>query len=248
MLTCWIITYLIWNFVNINAQNELRSYLGFRARDVNERIEQRLANYEQVLRSVRGLFNVSDNVNRAEFHAFFNSLKLEKSYPGIQGVGFSLIIPSKQIKKHTASVCAEGFSNYKIWPEGKRKIYTSIIYLEPFKGLNLRAFGYDMFSEPVRQKAMETSRDSDESKISGKIILVQETGKQVQAGFLIYLPVYRNGASHKTLQERRTNIIGWVYSPFRMDNFMAGLLGERSADLDVEIYDGNKISNRNKNV
>ena len=246
LLTCWIITYLIWNFVNINAQNELRSYLGFRARDVNERIEQRLANYEQVLRSVRGLFNVSDHVNRAEFHAFFNSLKLEKSYPGIQGVGFSLIIPSKQIKKHTASVCAEGFSNYKIWPEGKRKIYTSIIYLEPFKGLNLRAFGYDMFSEPVRQKAMETSRDSDESKISGKIILVQETGKQVQAGFLMYLPVYRIGASHKTVQERRANIEGWVYSPFRMDNFIAGLFGEQSADLDVEIFDGNKISKETK--
>ena len=121
LLTCWVITYLIWNFVNINAQNELRSYLGFRARDVNERIEQRLANYEQVLRSVRGLFNVSDNVNRAEFHAFFNSLNLDKSYPGIQGVGFSLIIPSKQIKKHTESIRTEGFSNYKIWPEGKRE-------------------------------------------------------------------------------------------------------------------------------
>ena len=103
-----------------------------------------------------------------------------------------------------------------------------------------------MFSEPVRRKAMETARDSNETKISGKIILVQETGKEVQAGFLIYLPVYRNGASHKTVQERRANIIGWVYSPFRMNDFMAGLLGERSADLDVEIYDGNKISNKTK--
>ena len=246
LLTCWVITYLIWDYVNTTAQNELRSYFEFRAREVNERIEQRLANYEQVLRSERGLFNVSDNVNRAEFHTFFNSLHLDENYPGIQGVGFSLIIPSKQIKKHIASVRAEGFSKYKIWPEDKRETYTSIIYLEPFKNLNLRAFGYDMFSEPVRRRAMETARDSDESKISGKITLVQEAGKQVQAGFLIYLPVYRNGAPIKTLQERRANIVGWVYSPFRMDDFMAGLLGERSTELHVEIYDGNKISNETK--
>jgi PAS domain S-box-containing protein len=246
LLTCFVTTYLIWNYANTNAQKELRSYFEFRVREVNQLLVQRLANYEQVLRSERGLFNTSDNVNRAEFHTFFNSLHLDKNYPGIQGVGFSLIIPPKQIKKHIASVRAEGFSDYKIWPEGTRETYTSIIYLEPFSDLNLRAFGYDMFSEPVRRKAMESARDSDESKISGKITLVQETGKEKQAGFLMYLPVYRKGTSHKTLQERRANIIGWVYSPFRMDDFMTGLLGERSADLDLEIYDGNKISNETK--
>ncbi|MBF0428785.1 MAG: CHASE domain-containing protein [Magnetococcales bacterium] len=35
-----------------------------------------------------------------------------------------------------------------------------IIYLEPFKDRNLRAFGYDMLSEPVRRAAMGMARDS----------------------------------------------------------------------------------------
>ncbi len=246
LIVCLIVTYIIWNISNTNANNELRSYFEFRVRDVNTRIEYRLNSYEQILRSVRGLYKASDSVDRNEFSSFFNSLLLNENYPGIQGVGFSLVIPSEQIKKHIAAVRKEGFPEYKLWPEGNRETYTSIIYLEPFKDRNLRAFGYDMFSEPIRRKAMETARDSNEAAISGKIKLVQETGKKDQIGFLIYLPVYRNETSNITLSERRKNLLGWVYSPFRMGDFMEGLFGERAADLDVEIYDGKIVSDETK--
>ncbi|MDP1879659.1 MAG: CHASE domain-containing protein [Parachlamydiaceae bacterium] len=246
LLISLIISYINWDVANTSRENELQSHFEYSARDVNNRIEQRIISYDQVLKSVCGLFNASDNINRTEFRTFFNSLSLDKNYPGIQGVGFSLIVPPNQIKKHISSIRKDGFANYNILPEGKREIYTSIIYLEPFRNLNLRAFGYDMFSEPVRRKAMESARDSNETMISGKVNLVQETGKAVQAGFLIYLPFYRNGTPHATLSERRTNIIGWVYSPFRMGDFMEGLFGERAADLDVEIFDGKNISNETK--
>jgi diguanylate cyclase (GGDEF)-like protein len=77
--------------------------------------------------------------------------------------------------------------------------------------------------------------------MSGKITLVQETSAHGQAGFLIALPVYRNGAPRATLQQRRAAIAGWVYSPFRMGDLMAGIGGERAASLDVEIYDGDAV-------
>jgi CHASE1-domain containing sensor protein len=47
----------------------------------------------------------------------------------------------------------------------------------------LRAFGYDMFGEPVRHSAMQKAIDSGLPKLSGKITLAQETGKQDQAGY-----------------------------------------------------------------
>jgi PAS domain S-box-containing protein len=246
LLTTLVISYINWNIANRSAEDELRSYFEYRARDVYNRIEQRIISYEQILRGACGLFNASASVNRSEFHSFFNTLNLDKSYPGIQGVGFSLIVPPEQIRNHISNIRAEGFPEYKIWPESKRETYTSIIFLEPFRDRNLRAFGYDMFSEPVRRKAMEAARDSNETIISGKVNLVQETGKEAQAGFLIYLPVYKNGTQFTTVSERRSNIIGWVYSPFRMNDFMNGLFGERAADLDVKIYDGKNISNESK--
>ena len=105
---------------------------------------------------------------------------------------------------------------YTLSPKGDRDPYTSIIYLEPFNWRNQRAFGYDMFSEPVRHSAMEQARDQGKTSISGKVVLVQETDKQVQSGFLMYLPVYKKDSTPVTLEERRTQILGWVYAPFRM--------------------------------
>ena len=243
---CLTITYFNWDFANTTRKNEFQSYFDYRARDVEKRIEHRIIGYKQILKSTLGLFNASGKVSRKEFRSFFNSQNLDETYPGIQGVGFSLIIPPEQIKKHTTEIRNEGFPEYKLWPEGIRETYTTIIYLEPFEKLNLRAFGYDMYSEPVRRKAMETARDSNKAVVSGRVDLVQETGSEVQAGFLIYLPVYKNGTPQTTLNDRRKNIIGWVHSTFRMGDFMEGIFGERSEDLDVEIYDGENIFDETK--
>ena len=113
LLICLVISYLIWNVVDTSRKNELQTYFEYRARDVNTRIEQRIKNYEQVLRNVCGLFNASDNVNRTEFYLFYNALLLDKTYPGIQGVGFSLIVPPEQIETHIAAIRNEVSRNTK---------------------------------------------------------------------------------------------------------------------------------------
>ena len=61
-------------------------------------------------------------------------------------------------------------------------------------------------------------------------------GENEQAGVLMYLPVYRTGAPHSTLAQRRVNIIGWVNSAFRMDDLMRGIFGEHADDLDIDVY------------
>ncbi len=141
-------------------------------------------------------------------------------------------------------VRAEGFPDYRVWPEGQREMYTSILYLEPFRDRNLRAFGYDMFSEPVRRTAMERARDSGDVALSGKVELVQETGEDTQAGALMYVPVYRNGEPVETIAQRRAAHVGWTYSPYRMDDLMRGILERWRDDLGKKVhfklYEGNK--------
>lgn len=237
------VTWLSWNAARQQAAKELHDYFDFRVREAYVLTEQRLLAQEQVLRGAQGLFAASRSVGRDEFRSYVASIRLEENYPGIQGIGFSLIVPSAEKAKHITTIRKEsGHPEYYIRPEGERDPYTSIIYLEPFSGRNLRAFGYDMYSEPVRRAAMERARDSGIASLSGKVKLVQENDKNVQAGFLMYLPVYRNGAPQGTVQERRDSIIGWVYSPFRMNDMATGMYGERAADLDIEIYDGDTLS------
>jgi len=214
--------------------------------DIAVRIDVRFKAHAQLLRSSAAFFTASDTVTREQWKIFNESEKISKNLVGIQGVGYSLIIPTNKLKQHIQSFRENGFPDYNVYPSGDREIYTSIIYLEPFSGRNLYAFGYDMFSEPVRRKAMELSRDSDFAMLSGKVLLVQETDKDVQAGALMYLPVYKKGRQTTTVMERQAAIKGWVYSPYRMDDLMSGILGNWDLSnrnrIKLEIYDEENIS------
>lgn len=236
-----VLTLSLWDWSEHVYESNAKSYFEFRVGQLLESIDKRLETYQQVLHGARGLFAASTEVERQEFYHYVNSLHLNLRYPGIQGVGFSLLVPKADKQRHTHSIRQQGFPNYDIYPGGDRAVYTSIIYLEPFAQRNLAAFGYDMFSEPVRHAAMVYARDHDTIGMSGKVQLVQETDADIQAGFLIYLPVYRNGQPHTTESERRANIVGWVYSPFRIKDFMQGIGGERGGDLHLAIYDGDQM-------
>ncbi|MBF0437097.1 MAG: CHASE domain-containing protein [Magnetococcales bacterium] len=231
------LTYFFYQLAKEDAHEDLQGNFQYQAQEITARIQERMESYEQVLRGVRGLFQASYEVERREFKNFVASLQLEELAPGIQGVGFSLIVAPQDKEQHVATVRREGFPDYSIRPEGERDPYSAIVYLEPFSGRNLKAFGYDMFSEPVRRAAMELARDSGLASLSGKVRLVQEDQQHVQAGVLLYLPIYRNTAPIHTLENRRANILGWAYSPFRMDDLMKGILGSHPANFDLEIFD-----------
>jgi len=232
------ITTAVWYQAKKAANDAYQEHFDFRVRETITDINSRMDTYQQALHGTRGLYLASDTIKRNEFRDYVFALYLEENFPGIQGVGYSVIVPPDQKESHIAAVRNEGYPEYNIRPEEDRDLYTSIVFLEPLADRNLRAFGYDMFSEPVRRAAMERSRDTDMPAMSGKVRLVQEYGKKEQAGFLIYIPVYRNEFPSDTLNNRQANIIGWVYSPFRMDDLMQGILGEHSYDINVEIFDG----------
>ncbi|MFU8837577.1 MAG: EAL domain-containing protein [Thiohalomonadaceae bacterium] len=213
----------------------------FAAEQVSIRIEERLNTYAMVLRGGAALFDASEDVTRDEWRAYTEKLRVSDTVVGVEGIGFALLIRPDDLAQHTASVRAEGFSDYQIRPEGERDLYSSIIYLEPFSGRNLRAFAYDMFSEPVRREAMIHARDTGMAALTGRVELVQETGSDVQPGTLMYVPVYRHGAPWGSVEQRREALIGWSYSPYRMRDLMEGILGNwkrmDDAAVGITVYD-----------
>ncbi len=241
LLIALSVTYQFSQGTQRETDRMLEMEFDYLVQDTVARLQGRMETYEQILRGVKGLFSGSDEISRKEFRAYYDALQLGKNYPGIQGMGFVAAIPADQREAHIAAVRAQGFPNYSLYPAGERDFYSSILYLEPFFGRNLRAFGYDMYSHPVRRAAMARARDTGESSITGKVTLVQETGQDVQAGFLMYLPVYRPGTLNRTVEERRANLLGWVYAPFRMRDLMSGFNAGQYVDLDLAIYDGPEI-------
>ncbi|RJO66474.1 MAG: PAS domain S-box protein [Myxococcales bacterium] len=233
-----IATVFAWHITNNEIDRRTLEHFDFSANAIVEKIQDRLHAYEMVLRGAHGFFLSSEKVTREEWRAYVASLRLDEDFPGIQGIGFSEYIPVSEWESHIQAVRAEGFPDYTIKPAGERAEYTAIVFLEPFDWRNQRAFGYDMFSEEVRRAAMTRARDSGMTAVSGKVRLVQETDKDIQAGMLMYLPLYRKGIQPSTLADRKAALVGYVYSPFRMDDLMRGILDDELFQIDLKIYDG----------
>lgn len=153
---------------------------------ITTKIGWRMSAYTQILRGGAGLFAASGEVSRGQWKRYVEKLNLDQTYRGIQGVGFTRNIRPEELAQHEQAIRAQGYPAYKVNPPGEREIYTSILYLEPFSGRNLRAFGFDMYSEAVRREAMATARDTGSVVFTGKVQLVQETDSDVQAGILAY--------------------------------------------------------------
>lgn len=202
-------------------------------------IANRLQTYEALLRATAALYAASDNVTREDFNRFVNRLHVNQEYPGIQGIGFARRIESSQKDAVTATQRKEGRSDFKIWPDYQRDDYYPIIYLEPEDPRNRAALGFDMFTEPVRRAAMERARDTGEPAASAPVKLVQEIDpKDVQAGFLIYVPIYQNGQDTSTVEARRRALKGFVYGPFRADDFIGNALVGQDFNIDVRVFSG----------
>lgn len=233
------------------AENALRTEAELQftqeSHEIVDSIEERMAIYVNVLEGTRGFLLSSNVVERDEWKNYIEALKITENYPGIQGVGLSIFVTPEERDAHIAAIQAEGFPEYTINPPGERDIYSAIVFLEPFDERNQQAFGFDMFSESTRRNAMEIARDTGLPQLSGRITLVQEIDEDVQPGFLIYIPYYTTNTPPESLTEKRENIIGYTYAPFRSHNFFEGIFGKNKNDsLAIEVYDAG-IANKEAN-
>ena len=243
LLISLLLTVAAWYLANNYAGERARERFAFAVQDAHERILRRMNDYEQILRGGVAFFDASTYVSREDWRSYVDSLQINRYFPGLQGMGYAVAFDPSQSGEIEQLVRADGYPDFKVYPEGERDLMTSIIYLEPFDARNQRAFGYDMFSQETRREAMEYAYRNGLAGVSGKVILLQETDTDVQPGFLMYLPVYdRPTEPFATEQDRRERLKGFVYSPFRMKDLMVGILGSSSPEVTFTIYDENQLN------
>lgn len=226
----------LWKKERAEIEQVLQGEFDARVRETVSLFRERMLAYEQALRATHGLFLTSETVQRGDFQSFVANLRIQ-NHPGLQGMGFALIVPPAERVKHIAKVRSQGFPAYTVQPAGASGASTSALYFEPTGSAFLSTLGTDYFAEPSRRPAMEAARDSAGIAVSNKVKLPDEDETQVQAGYRMYLPVYKNGMPQTTSVERRASIAGWIYAAFSMDGLMDNILGERTS-ITVDVYDG----------
>jgi PAS domain S-box-containing protein len=228
-----------------------REYFQYTVLRREDSIRDRIQTFITILRGASGILGGRQIVPRNRFRSYVERLMLDKNYPGIQGVGVSWRFSKKDEDFYTTFVRNEGMTvkrpeepekPFEIWPRENGRDQHAIVYLEPLDERNHAAIGFNMHSQPVRRKAMHRARDTGKPAASGKVTLVQEIDEIKQAGFLIFLPLYRGAAIPATVRERRQRLVGFAYSPFRTDDLLqATYRNDRPAQVDLAIYDGTQI-------
>lgn len=213
---------------------EARNDFDTRTGQVAAQVQERLRTYAEVLRGGAGLFRAARNVDQSAWHAYVDALDLDVEYPGILGVGYAPRVRRGELAAHEAALHREGMVQYRVRPPGARDEYTPVTYIEPFIGDNLRAFGYDMWSESSRRVAMELARDSDQVTLTSPLRLLQGSAQSGQPGFLMYKAWYRPGTAFESPSD---TLRGYVFAPFRTAEFMAPIARGLRHDMLLTIVD-----------
>jgi len=206
----------------------------FQAQNENERLklqfnqqadELRLALTESIfiylneLHSLQNFYKSSKTIERQEFHSFVSYILAH--FSGIKALEWSPRVLDSQRDSFEKNTRREMGIDFQITERQAgqgliaaqvRTEYFPVTFLEPYQG-NEAALGYDLFSDVLRRQGMEFARDHGDIGATQRIRLVQESGDPY--GVLVFMPIYYNGLSSDSLEERRQNLAGFVLAVFR---------------------------------
>ena len=237
----------VWTSMSANRQANENQYraVALQIDRGKANIANGLSAYEGILRAGAGYYASTSAINKNSWKQFVSGIGIDTRYPGLLGLGVTRVVDPAHLQEHSAEMLAQGQESYKFrqTETTQQLITTSIDYLEPLSKANQSALGYDMFSEPVRRRAMLLAIDTGQASVTEPVTLVQEGAEETkQPGFLMYVPIYKNGTTPDTVEKRRADIIGFSYAPFRSYDFISSTHSEGSSDYGFEVRYGDKSS------
>ena len=233
-----IITMLVW-ISFLNYENQLQeSKFNSKTIEMTQSILDKLEQYEQVLIGAKGLFSASQEVTPEGWKSFVD-IQLITRYQDIQGIAYLKHITSEEEADNLVTQMHNyGFDDFTIKPEGKRSEYYPVVYLEPLNFRNERAIGFDIYTEDKRRAAVNLAKETGQTTLSEKIILVQETDEDIQNGFLLMVPLY-SSEKNSSAENDSSSLLGIVDVVFRINDFVDALLGKQTFEyINMRIYDG----------
>lgn len=201
--------------------------------EIASALQRRVTENIALLRAGAALFATQDSVSPQQFEEFADDLQGDGKLYGSLGIGWAPLVRARDLPAFEDAMHAAGRPEFVTSPrpDEDADFATPIVFLQPATPENRRVIAYNMFSQPVRRAAMVKAMRLDRPVASGKIHLVQDEGDADTAGFLIYMPVVKDVGG-------RRQIKGFVYSPFRADNFLSSASElYRNDRIEVAIYD-----------
>ncbi|MBR1157126.1 bifunctional diguanylate cyclase/phosphodiesterase [Bradyrhizobium sp. JYMT SZCCT0428] len=230
-----------WYIVSGLEDRTSAAEFNLRAGNMAAALQNGIDEYFTKLSPLRAIFEfTSGAVSEQEFMAFSNRLLRDQS--AILSLSWIPRIRNEQRAAHEQTAQREGSDGYRIRtvtehnalePSPAAAEYFPVYYsteksrVDVVKGLNLADSG-------IRQRPLESARDGDALAASQEFMLQSGTGDRI--GFFVVLPIYKRGLPHKSVEERRQNLVGFVQGVFQIDTMIAATLRGIRTPADYYIF------------
>ncbi|WP_368493230.1 PAS domain S-box protein [Deinococcus sp.] len=190
----------------------------------------RIQTFGHLLQASRA-FWVSQSVppTPATFRAFTSGLELETRYPDVQALGFVRWGEKQALPSLSVTSASQPVNTY---PVSTEQPYRAVIqFIAPPNETNVKALGFDMYSESHRRQAIESARLHGDLRITDPVPLVQKDASgQPKRGFLVFLPVRRSAGPVVSTLEAGT-LEGFIYLAIEAQSFIKSLDASYGRDL-----------------
>ncbi|MDJ0662155.1 MAG: CHASE domain-containing protein [Crocosphaera sp.] len=191
-----------------------------------EHLQQHIQEYTNITQGLGAFYDSSDEVTRQDFKLFTHHFLDENL--GILGMAWVPRISQQERFVYERNMRNSGFDDFKIWSKNKTNIndkneYFPVTYGEP-QPIYQSVIGLELSSDEVLNSPLEKARDTGKITASQPVSLIN--GGQ---GFMLYYPVYRRESYPKTIQQRRQEFRGVVYTVYRIEDLIQMVLSHSSS-------------------
>jgi CHASE1-domain containing sensor protein len=222
----------------VSVQDAARIKFASTADDALNRIESSLDLDLSLLVSTRAFFRLRGaDMSGIQFRQFFEALDVDRKFPGLRGIGYlRMVRTGHEDDAERDIVKAQGVER-GIYPDTDQDWRAPVILFEPLERHNLATIGYDMFTDPLRRRAIEDALQSGEQRASARLQLGQPiSNDRTYPGFVVFSPL-ADGSSGGAAQDSAS--VGLLYAAFRAEDLFNTALGKAPLlPVNVEIYDG----------
>ena len=249
-------------YVQQNVEAQAQTRFDEVTQATQQAIERRTKAYLDVMFGARALFYASNSVTREEWSNYVEAIEPATHFKGLQALSYAQQISPDQREAFMQKAKEEGLPPIRpdLNPKGgeeERTSYFPITYTGPLDQANQSMLGYDLYAEAQHREAMDKATDTAKPQATKMVYVMSEASPTSSAdlalreGFVVYLPVYREGVPQATVEQRRRALRGFVVGSFVIRAIGAGASTEEPEGLldgvfkgsfnpaiDFEVYDG----------
>ncbi|MDD5387943.1 MAG: EAL domain-containing protein [Gallionellaceae bacterium] len=238
-----LLTTLAYQYSQGREQSRIQAHFDLLTNDRVLRLQGTLDQTLNILTSLRGLFDASEDVTRNEFSVMAAPI-LERN-PDIMALNWAPKIMGSERQAVEQGLRDAGYAArglYDVSPKAldphsaaNRALYFPVLYSEP-EARNRQAIGLDTYARPENRAAMEAAIRYGKQWSTPPFALVQDPKGPL--AIAVYQPVFRHSRPLTTADERAAALRGFVILLLRPGVLMENTLGKLTpGGLDVQLLD-----------